>query len=86
MFGPLLYILYASGIGALLTSYGLSHQLYADDVQAYTHCSSDCVVAAVARMFRAMDAFSRLAEFFCENSVFWTSVYKSVFWIDRMQL
>lgn len=26
--------------GALLTSYGLLHQLYADDVHAYIHCPS----------------------------------------------
>src|SRR6218665_301662 len=28
-----------SSIGALLESYGLLHQLYADAVQAYTHCN-----------------------------------------------
>ena len=43
------------GIGALLESNGLLHQLYADDVQAYTHCTSDQAVAAVAQMCLAMD-------------------------------
>lgn len=47
-----------AGIGALLESYGLLHQLYADDVQAYTHCTSDQAVAAVAQMCLAMDALS----------------------------
>src|SRR6218665_1157395 len=47
-------------VGALLESYGLPHQLYADDVQAYTHCTSDQAVglAAVAQMCLAMDALS----------------------------
>jgi len=40
---------YTAGIRALLESYGLLHQLYADDVQAYTHCTSDQAVAAVAQ-------------------------------------
>src|SRR6218665_471314 len=56
--GPLLYIIYTAGIGALLESYGLLHQLYADDVQAYTHCTSDQAVAAVAQMCLAMDVLS----------------------------
>src|SRR6218665_3217670 len=47
-----------SHLGALLESYGLLHQLYADDVQAYTHCTSDQAVAAVAHMCFAMDALS----------------------------
>src|SRR6218665_1357281 len=47
-----------AGIGALLESYGLLHQLYADDVQAYTHCTSDQAVAAVAQMYLATDALS----------------------------
>ena len=34
----LLYLLYTSDIGALLASYGVLHQLYADEIQAYLHC------------------------------------------------
>src|SRR6218665_3198424 len=56
--GPLLYIIYTAGIGALLEKYGLLHQLYSDDVQAYTHCTSDQAVAAVAQMCLAIDALS----------------------------
>ena len=50
-------IIYTAGIGALLTSFGLCHQLYADEVQAYmySYCSSDCAVAAVQEMCLAMD-------------------------------
>ena len=58
MLGPLLYIIYTGGIVALFESFGLLHQLHADDVQAYTHCTSDQAVAAVAQMCLAMDALS----------------------------
>ena len=42
----------------MLESFGLLHQLYAADVQAYTHCTSDQAVAAVARMCLVMDSLS----------------------------
>lgn len=56
--GPLLYILYTSEVGALLTSCGVLHQLYADDVQAYNHCPPEDAVAAVRQMCNAMDNLS----------------------------
>src|SRR6218665_300320 len=34
VFEPLVYIIYTAEIGSLLSSHGLLHQLYADDVQA----------------------------------------------------
>src|SRR6218665_3682934 len=36
----LLYLLYTSGIGTLLSSYRVLSQLYADDTQTYLHCPS----------------------------------------------
>ena len=35
--GPLLYLLYTAELCPLLTSQGLLHQLFADDVQDYIH-------------------------------------------------
>src|SRR6218665_2632623 len=37
---PLLYLLYTSDIGPLLSSYGALSQLYINDTQAYLHCPS----------------------------------------------
>src|SRR6218665_2504690 len=56
--GPLLYIIYTADIGALLSSHGLLHQLYADDVQAHTHCPPDCAVTMVRQLCLAMDSLS----------------------------
>jgi Reverse transcriptase (RNA-dependent DNA polymerase) len=56
--GPLLYIIYTAGIGALLNAYGLLHQLYADDIQAYVHCFAGNAADSVLLMCRAMDALS----------------------------
>src|SRR6218665_3763388 len=43
---PLLYLLYTSDIGNLLSSYGVLSQLYADDTQAYLHCPSTAAMGA----------------------------------------
>src|SRR5688572_21820988 len=56
--GPLLYVIHTSGAGSLLTSCGLFHQLYADHVQAYTHCTSDSALTVVQQMCLAMDILS----------------------------
>src|SRR6218665_1945644 len=56
--GPILYIIYTADIGALLSSHGLLHQLHADDVQAYTHCPSDCAVTMVHQLCLAMVSLS----------------------------
>ena len=56
--GPLLYILYTAGISSLLSTCGLLHQLYADDVQAYVHCLAADVMSSVSLMSHAIDALS----------------------------
>src|SRR6218665_3907120 len=57
--GPLLYILYTADISSLMRSCGLLHQLYADDIQAYGHCSAADAVASVGLMCSAIDALSK---------------------------
>src|SRR6218665_489288 len=47
---PLLYIIYTSELGPLLTDCALLSQLYADDVQAYLHCLASDAMAAVQAM------------------------------------
>ena len=56
--GPLLYLLYTADICSLLSSQGLLHQLFADDVQGYIHTYSADAVAAVSQMCRKMDVLS----------------------------
>ena len=56
--GSLLYILYTAGIGSLLDTCSLLHQLYAADVQAYVHCLAGGVMSSVLLMSRAIDALS----------------------------
>src|SRR6218665_1035129 len=54
--GPLLYIIYISDLAALLASYSALAQLYADDVQAYLHCSPSDAIATTRVMSSIMRA------------------------------
>src|SRR6218665_2057603 len=54
MYAPVHY-LYSRYRGASLFPW---HQLYADDVQAYTHCPPDCAVTMVRQLCLAMDSLS----------------------------
>src|SRR6218665_1126493 len=47
---PLLYIIYTSEIGPLLTATSVLGHLYADDIQAYLHCPASNATAAVLAM------------------------------------
>ena len=53
---PLLYIIYTSELGPLLTDCALLGQLYADDVQADLHCLASNAMAAVQAMTLATGA------------------------------
>src|SRR5678815_6174745 len=58
--GPILYILYTSGLASLLATHAVLGQLYADDVQAYKHCLSSNAISAVRDMsgtLAALDAW-----------------------------
>ena len=48
--GPLLYLIYTSDLASLLAFYAALAQLYADDVQAYLHCSASDSAAATRAM------------------------------------
>src|SRR5688572_27536965 len=52
--GPLLYIIYTSEIGSLLTASAVLGHLYADDVQAYLHCLATNTTSAVRTMSQAL--------------------------------
>jgi len=54
--GPILYIIYTSGVAQLLKAHAVLGQLYADDVQAYTHCLPSNAISAVRVMSGTMDA------------------------------
>ena len=58
--GPLLYIIYTSGLALLLAEHATLGQLYADDIQAYVHCpasSGASVVRAMGRTLAALEAW-----------------------------
>ena len=56
--GPLLYLLYTADLCPFLSSLGLLHQLFADDIQAYIHTHPSDIVAVVSRMLASVDALS----------------------------
>jgi len=53
---PLLYIIYMSELGPLLTDCALLGQLYTHDVQAYLHCLASDAMAAIRTMTLAAGA------------------------------
>src|SRR6218665_3671953 len=54
--GPLLYLIYTSDLATLLASYSALAQLYADDIQAYLHCSASDAIATTQVMTFIMGA------------------------------
>src|SRR6218665_2279400 len=53
--GPLLYIIYTSEIGPLLTATSVLGHLYADDIQAYVHCPASNATSAVLAISKTLD-------------------------------
>src|SRR6218665_493900 len=47
MLGPLLYIICNADLGSLLAAGAVLSPSYADDLQAYVHCSADRAISAV---------------------------------------
>src|SRR6218665_200969 len=54
--GPLLYLIYTSDLATLLASNSALAQLYADDIQAYLHCSASDAIATTQVMTFIMGA------------------------------
>ena len=54
--GPLLYIIYTSGLTLLLAEHGALGQLYADETQAYMHCMSSKAATTVRAMGQTLTA------------------------------
>jgi exonuclease III len=53
--GPLLYIIFTADLGPLLAAAAVLSQSYADDIQAYVHCSAGQAVTAVGAIERATE-------------------------------
>ena len=79
---PLLYLLYTSDISALLASYGVLSQLYADDTQAYLHCPPLAAVGAARTMQRAMGA---LADWMSSNRLRLNAQKTKFIWLGTWQ-
>ena len=50
MLGPLLFIAYASPVGQLIESYGMSHHRFADDMQLLVSMDSTDAIPAIDRL------------------------------------
>src|SRR6218665_829223 len=79
---PLLYLLYTSDIGTLLSSYGVLSQLYADDTQAYLHCPSTSAIGAARTMHQAMGA---LADWMSSNRLRLNAQKTKLIWLGNRQ-
>ncbi|PGH37209.1 MAG: hypothetical protein CRN43_22520, partial [Candidatus Nephrothrix sp. EaCA] len=79
---PLLYLLYTSDIGTLLSSYGVLSQLYADDTQAYLHCPSTSAMGAARTMHQAMGA---LADWMSSNRLRLNAQKTKFIWLGNRQ-
>src|SRR6218665_877583 len=53
--GPLLYIIYTSEIGPLLTATSVLGHMYANDIQAYLYCPASNATAAVLAISKTLD-------------------------------
>jgi len=80
--GPLLYIIYTSGLASLLAEHAVLGQLYADDIQAYLHCLSSNATSAVRAMSRTLDA---LGMWMSSNRLRLNSAKTKFIWLGTRQ-
>ena len=80
--GPLLYLIYTSDLASLLASYSALAQLYADDVQAYLHCSASDAIATTRAMSSIMGA---LETWMSSNRLRLNSAKTQFIWLGTRQ-
>jgi hypothetical protein len=64
--GPILFSIYISPIGELVTGHGISHQQYADDTQLYISLSVQNPIFGINQLERCL---SQLHSWFCQNGL-----------------
>src|SRR6218665_262565 len=80
--GSLLYIIYTSDLATLLAFYSALAQLYADDVQAYLHCSPSDAIATTRVMSSIMRA---LETWMSSNRLRLNSAKTQFIWLGTRQ-
>src|SRR6218665_1591514 len=80
--GPLLYLIYTSDLATHLASYSALAQLYADDVQAYLHCSDSDTIATTQVMTFIMGA---LEAWMSSNRLGLNSAKNQFLWLGTRQ-
>src|SRR6218665_1203195 len=80
--GPLLYLIYTSDLATLLASYSALAQLYADDIQAYLHCSASDASATTQVMTFIMGA---LGAWMSSNRLRLNSAETQFIWLGTRQ-
>src|SRR6218665_2615321 len=53
--GPLLYIIFIADLGPLLAAGAVLSESYADDLQAYVHCSAGRAISVVETISQAIE-------------------------------
>ena len=80
--GPLLYLIYTADLAPLLVSYSALAHMYADDVQAYLHCSASDAIAATREMSLIMIA---LESWMSSNRLRLNSSKTQLIWLGTRQ-
>src|SRR6218665_3429732 len=80
--GPLLYIIYTSGLSTLLAETGAQGHLYADDIQAYIHCRPANASLVVGKMG---DVLGKLETWMSSNRLRLNPAKTKFMWFDTRQ-
>ena len=80
--GPLLFSLYTSPVGQLISSYGISHQQYADDTQLFISIPPAAPTPTVQLMEQCL---VQLHHWFCVNGLALNPVKSEAIWFSIRQ-
>src|SRR6218665_587751 len=84
--GPLLYIIYTSKLGSLLTAHDVRGNLYTGDIQAYLHCLESNAMAAVPAMTLATgEAAGALVDWMSSNCLRLNPSTTQYIWMGTQQ-